>query len=307
MTLATVFVCGATGSQGGGAARQLRVRGANVHAITRNLDSAAAQELQSLGVKMWTGHYDDTELMKKAMAGCSGIFLNLMANLTDFDDEVRQARSVLAIAHEAGITHVVYTTGAGVNTPEKLDRDPDSFMAKVYGAKQAVEDVVRKAGFEHYTLIRPSHFMTNYLAPQIAMFPKLVDGGIYETALRKDDLLGCSDNWSIGNFAAAAFLDPVKFHAKEITFADEFLTTEQILKKVSAVTGREIKTVHLSDDEIQKRRVSDPVLQGQLFNKSGPILVDMEEVKSWGVPLSSWDVFLQREKRNILAAFKQAA
>ena len=48
----TVVVTGATGTQGGAVVKNLLERGHQVHAVTRNPESAKARELASAGVKL---------------------------------------------------------------------------------------------------------------------------------------------------------------------------------------------------------------------------------------------------------------
>lgn len=53
----TVFVCGATGAQGGHLARRLRAIGWGVHTTVRTPESPAAQSLSSIGVKITPGDW----------------------------------------------------------------------------------------------------------------------------------------------------------------------------------------------------------------------------------------------------------
>lgn len=48
----SVFVCSATGFQGGALARRLREIGWNVHATTRDLNSQAAMAMKIIGVRL---------------------------------------------------------------------------------------------------------------------------------------------------------------------------------------------------------------------------------------------------------------
>ena len=57
MTNPTVFVCGATGAQGGRLAHRLRAIGWGVHTTVRNQDSPAAQSLLSIGVDITPGDW----------------------------------------------------------------------------------------------------------------------------------------------------------------------------------------------------------------------------------------------------------
>ncbi|KAI9172277.1 NmrA-like family domain-containing oxidoreductase himF [Paramyrothecium foliicola] len=306
MSSLTVFVCGVTGIQGGAVARQLRAAAVEVHALARNITSANALDMQALGVKLWPGDYDATEALESAMAGCSAAFINFMPDFNDFGAELRWAKSIFSVAHAVGVNHVIYSSGVGVNAPETLEHwDPNTLAATFILSKQTIENELCKAGFQHWTILRPGAFMTNYTHPHVFMYPGLVDHGVWETAIRTDTILPFVDILTIGKFATAAFLDPVKFHSQEIEYADECLAIDEIMTKFSKATGRDLKAVNMRDEDIEAQRGSNPFIQGQLIMRNMVKLVDMEKVKSWGVPLSSVDAFLGREKERVLATYQQ--
>jgi uncharacterized protein YbjT (DUF2867 family) len=90
--LPTVFVCSATGSQGGFLTRQLRELNWNVHATVRNCESVAAKELLAAGVDITEGDWDNSETLKRSIAGCDKLFLCLYPNFSDMECEYRQAQ-----------------------------------------------------------------------------------------------------------------------------------------------------------------------------------------------------------------------
>ena len=88
----TVFVCSATGYQGGGLARKLREIGWNVHATTRDLSSAAALALKDIGVQLKECDWDNSDVLRDSIKGCDKLFLCLLPNWDDPSQERRQVR-----------------------------------------------------------------------------------------------------------------------------------------------------------------------------------------------------------------------
>lgn len=86
----TVYVCSATGFQGGALARKLRGLGWEVHATTRDLGSPAAAALTDIGVHLSQADWDDTEALKTSITGCDKLFLCLLPNWDDLSCERRQ-------------------------------------------------------------------------------------------------------------------------------------------------------------------------------------------------------------------------
>jgi uncharacterized protein YbjT (DUF2867 family) len=86
----TVYVCSATGCQGGALARELLKLGWDVHATTRNIGSPEAIALQAAGVQLAEGDWDNTEVLRGSIAGCDKLFLCLLPNWEDPSCERRQ-------------------------------------------------------------------------------------------------------------------------------------------------------------------------------------------------------------------------
>jgi hypothetical protein len=85
------------------------------------------------------------------------------------------------------------------------------------------------------------------------------------------------------------------------------VTLGNILKKLSEVTGRELRAVTLSEDEIQQQGKTNKSITAQLVMRHMSDLVDIEEVKKWGIPLSTFDAFVDREKARVLATYVKSS
>ncbi|KAF3388854.1 NmrA-like family domain-containing protein 1 [Penicillium rolfsii] len=300
MSPPTVFVCGATGNQGGALIHNLAPHGIKIHAITRVIDSPAAQRLQSQGILVSKGDFDDQESLKKGMSGCTTLFLNLSPNHTNATAEVEQARQILAIAKEVGVQHVIYTTALGTNNPEALKHwDPNSLVGTALSGKRIIEEEVRHSGFKSWTILRPGNFMTNFLFPLVRMYGGFVETGTFITAYSKDTVLPMVDPNDIGKFAAAAVLDPAKFHRMEIEIASQMMGIEAVLNDISQATGRELQTVYLSDEEIQEQSRQNALIYVQLAMRDLSQFVDMDQLKKWKIELGTFSQFLERERERV--------
>ncbi|KZL67629.1 NAD dependent epimerase [Colletotrichum tofieldiae] len=308
MSQQTIFVSGATGTVGGAVARSLLSEGITVCALARDPESPAAKALSTLGTSITPGDYDDDAALTEAMKGVTGAFLNLTPNFVDRNWELKAAKRIMAAAKEAGATHFVYSSGFAVQAPELLKHwDPNSSTAMVLLSKQSIEKEVRKAGFESWTILRPGSFAANYLVPLVAVFPDLVKDGRFITALRPENKIPMVDPNDIGKFASAAFQDPFKFNSEEVAISSELLTVDDIMAKLAKVTGRDIKAVYLSDEEVEAQKAGNPFIAGQLAARDLDQFADVKKTQSWGIPLGTFDEYLEREKDRVKETYGQLA
>lgn len=145
--------------------------------------------------------------------------------------------------------------------------------------------------------------MSNYVQPLVRMYAGLVDEGRWRTAMQRDTLIPLVDVDTIGRFGAAALRDPERFHGKEIELADEFATVDEVLGKLAAVTGRDLKAVYMTDEEVDAEKGTNPFVAGMLMMRGLAGFVDLEKVKEWGIPVSSMDRFIEREKSRVLETY----
>jgi len=296
----SVFVCGATGTQGGSLTNQLLGKDISVKAITRNINSTEAQRLISLGVSLTEGDFDDEECLRNAMVNCTSLFLNLRPDFTKPTGELDQARKILSVAKETGIKHVIYTSALATNNPERLTHwTPSGMIGMLLIGKQAIEKEVKGAGFETWTILRPGNFMSNFLNPLVRMYQGLVETGQFTTAFCPETILPMIDPNDIGKFAAAAILEPAKFNHQEIETVSQMMTVEDVVKDLSTATGKDIQAVFLSEDEITDQLPKNPTLGPQKVMRDMSLFVDMENVQKWGIELGTFAGFLEREKGRV--------
>ncbi|GAD95958.1 NAD dependent epimerase/dehydratase, putative [Paecilomyces variotii No. 5] len=305
MTTQAIFVCGATGTQGGAVTRHLLKHGGyTVHSISRNPESSAAESLQSLGVKLLKGDFNDKESLRDSIKNCTDLFLNFMPDLNNLQLEVEHAKDVLSLAKEAGVKYVIYSSSLSIKEPQRHKYwDPNSFTAAVLLSKQAIENEVRTAGFEYWTILRPGYFMSNLLPPLVRMYPGLLENGCWTTALTPETKLALIDPDDIGRFAAAAFSNPARFNKQEIPLSSELLGVEEIITALSRTSGRHLEAVFMAQEEAEAQAPTNPFISGQLAMRDMDQFVDDGLTRSYGLPLGTFEQFLQREKAKVVEAY----
>jgi uncharacterized protein YbjT (DUF2867 family) len=309
MAALKVFVCGATGTQGGSTARHLISHNATVRAIARDINSSAAKSLQSVGVQLLPGDFDNEDSLREGISGCTGVFLNLSPNYSDTTLEITRAKRIISIAKESGVTHFIYSSSFATEEPDKRISiwNLDSRLNMVLGTKQSIEQEVRTAGFEAWTVLRPANFMSNFLAPLVSIYPGRVQTGVFTNAFTAETLVPLVDPDAIGKFAAAAFVDTSKFNGKHIDVVSEMTGVEKIVASLAKATGREFSAVYVSPTEIDFNIPSNVAFAGQVALRDMSKFVDMDNIRAYGVPLGSFEEFLRRESESVQKTYSQSS
>lgn len=307
MSMPTVFICGATGSQGSALAHQLRRLDWAVHTTVRDPSSPAAQALAAAGVQLTPGDWDDDAALAAAMAGCDKLFLCLLPDFSDPTRELRQANVMVRLAREAGVRQVVASTSLGVFTLEdeaaKGGVVPGSLMAGHLANKKGIEETVRNGGFESWTFLRPAFFMANFLEPKVARYPEPRDKGTWTTAMTPEAPLALIDHADIAAFAVAVFQQPERFHDRAFGLASEMLTVQETLDALGEAAGKPLKAVFMTDEEIaEKQRTSNVFTNSQVSLRYAAKYINMDEVASVIRP-TSFRRFLERENEAVKSTY----
>jgi len=295
MSSKSALVLRATGSQGQGVVKHLAKSGWKVHALVSDPSADRALALQEFGnVSLYKGTLGDHASIEAAIAGTDAVFLTQMPSFTD-DSEVRDARAILDLAKAAGVKHIIHSTQLMLNNPNlRNDKSFPPMMAPVIIGKLDVEELIRASGLA-YTLLRPGWFMTNVTAP-IAdmMYPGLSDGK-FISSYTPDTILPAVDTDDIGVFVAAAFNDFDKFAGKAVTVVSEMITVADLLAEIEKASGKKLD-IHYRTAEETEKEANNPFVIGQKLTIGLEKWADMDEVKSYGIPLSSFKDFLQKNK-----------
>jgi uncharacterized protein YbjT (DUF2867 family) len=251
-----VLVIGATGQQGGAAARQLLERGRAVRALVRNPDSPAAGALRQAGVSLAVGDLDDPASLRAAMEGVHGLFLvlTMMAGPRISPEgviaEERRGKAVADLARESGIGHLVYSSINGAGARSGIP---------YYESKARIEEHIHALGIPA-TILRPVSFMDNFATYNR---PVLQDGElVVGLAVRPElpfQLISVRD---IGAFAAIAFGRPGQFLGRTVEIAGDILTPPQIAGAFGRACGLPAR---FRQTPIEQVRAFDPQL-AQMFS-----------------------------------------
>jgi uncharacterized protein YbjT (DUF2867 family) len=254
-TAAPVLVTGATGRQGGATARALLTAGVPVRALVRDRTTDRAKAVEAIGAELVTGDLHDRDSVVRAAEGARAVFSVQMPGITaegfDFESEVAQGVNLIEGAKAAGVPQFVHTsvTGAGrhTETPGWAEGRWAS-MEPTLGAKSAIQDRVRTAGFSHWTLLKPGFFMENFLPSMAFLFPRGIEGGLV-SVLNPETRLSLAAVDDIGQAAAAAIATPERFHGVELELASDYLSMTEIAEILSHALGTHLSAPDMTEEE----------------------------------------------------------
>ena len=217
---------GATGRQGGAAARHLLRNGWRVRAVTRKPESTKARALATMGIEVVRGDMGDRAAMAAALRGAHGVYSVQNPMVSGLAQEVRQGKTVADAAKEAGVGHLVYGS-AGTGKPGTGVGSWDS--------KLEVEAHMRALGLP-VTVLRPLAFMElmtdrGYFpaASTWRVMPLLMGGARPVGWLAVDDL---------GAIAARVFDDPGTYVGRELKLASDVRTIDECRALYREATGK---------------------------------------------------------------------
>ncbi|MGW3957974.1 NmrA family NAD(P)-binding protein [Streptomyces sp. NPDC004752] len=296
---APVLVTGATGQQGGATARALLAAGVPVRALVRDAATDRAKAVAALGAELATGDLHDVKSVIRAADGVRAVFSVQMPAFTadgpDFDGEVTQAVNLVEGAKAAGVRQFVHTsvTGAGQHTeaPGFAEGRWD-FIKATMGAKAAIQDRVREAGFTHWTLLKPGFFMESFRPSLRYMFPRGIEGGLV-ALLRPETRLSLVAVDDIGAAAAAAFAAPERFDRVELELASDYLPMTEIAEILSRTLGRDLPAPDMSEEEAAAAGMPPMGSVHQWLNEVGQP-ARPQYARDLGIPLTTFEEWAQR-------------
>jgi uncharacterized protein YbjT (DUF2867 family) len=299
---APVLVTGATGRQGGATARALRAAGVPVRALVRDPSTDRAKAVEALGAELVTGDLHDRDSVIRAAKGTRAVFSVQMPAMTaagfDFDGEVTQGVNLVEGAKAAGVPQFVHTsvTGAGQHT-----EDPGwaegrwASMAPTMGAKAAIQDHVRAAGFPHWTLLKPGFFMENFLPSMAFLFPRGIEGGLV-SVLNPDTRLSLVAVDDIGTAAAAAIAAPERFDGVELELASDYLSMTEIAEVLSRALGTHLAAPDMTEEQAIAAGMPAMGASHEKLNATGQP-ARPRYARELGIPLTSFDTWAQEHMR----------
>ena len=226
--MATVLVCGATGTTGSEVLRQLQAQGVGVRTLTRSERSAT--RLRDAGVEAVVGDLQEPSTLPACLKGIDAVYVASPAALELPAHEGNLARA----AAEAGVKHLVKLSvlGAGADAPITFGRL--HFHA---------EEQIRQSGVG-WTMLRANGFMQNTLA----WAPQIATGSVYGPIM--DARWSIVDIRDIAAVASAVLQDPDHHGGAvySLTGPEAGSPREQIAI-LSEVLGRELIAQEVSIDQ----------------------------------------------------------
>jgi uncharacterized protein YbjT (DUF2867 family) len=222
-----ILVTGATGRQGGSAARHLLRRGYRVRALTRDPGSAAAEALRSAGAEIVHGDLDHRASLERAVAGVYGVFSVQNFWETGFQREIDQGCRLCDVAKAAGVEHLVYSSVGSAHRDTHLDH---------FDSKWTIEEHIRGQAIP-WTIFRPVWFMQNWEGPFLR--PQLLAGTLALPLSRDVNFQQISAE-DVGAYVAMAFADPEEWMGRELDLAGDEASVEETVATFARVVGRSV-------------------------------------------------------------------
>jgi uncharacterized protein YbjT (DUF2867 family) len=288
-----VLVTGATGSQGGAAARALLAMGTRVRFLTRDPKSDAAQALVASGAQAAQGDLGDPASIAAAMHGVDAVFSVQVPDRHGGDDERRHGLAIVEAARAAGVTRFVHTSVAQAGNHTRFPGwNEGRWLSKYWTDKWDIEEAVRRAGFAQWTVLQPAFMMDNLARPKSRyLFPHLAQGKLLSALLPETKLhfIAADD---VGAFAAAALAGPSPLHGRTIPLASQALTMSEVATTLSKTLSAPVTAMHVSPQEARDSGLFAGWVTTQEWMNEVGYAVDLDKTRSWGIALTSLDAWL---------------
>ena len=241
----TVFVLGATGQQGGSAAKALKAAGWAVRALVRDPAAGKARTLAAVGIETVQGDLGDAASLRAALDGAYGVFSvqpssgqGAAYGVSD-EDEIRYGTAVATLAAEAGVRHFVYSSANAAG--------PGKSGVGHFDTKGVIEDHVRSLDMPS-TILRPNAFM------KILLLPGLLDAGRLSFFMRPNQAMQFMAVEDIGKVAAEVLANRDALQGRTIEIAGDTLTGTAVAAKMSRAAGRLITYRRFPEDLLESDR-----------------------------------------------------
>ncbi|MDR6102614.1 NAD(P)H dehydrogenase (quinone) [Agrobacterium larrymoorei] len=236
--MSKILVTGASGHLGQAIIRHLLetydVPAANIVAASR--DTAKLAGLAAKGVETRAADFDDASSLDSAFQGIDTLLIISTDALAVPGQRLKQHKAAVAAAAKAGVKHFAYTSMP----------NPDKSLVTFAPDHLGTEEAVKASGLP-YTIIRNAWYLDNYLHGM----PHNLASGQWFTATGN----GKVSNISRDDCARAAAAALAKGKAENKTYTltgPELLDADQIAALVSEATGKPLKAVKVSPEDLQK-------------------------------------------------------
>ena len=248
-----ILVVGATGRQGGAAARHLLQNGWPVKGMTRDRTKPSAKALEELGAEIVEADLEDRDSLDNALRGVYGVFGVITPFEKGVDSEVRQGKNLVDAAKEAGVGHFVYSSVGGADRNTGIPHFESKWQIENYLAASDLPS----------TILRPVFLMENFRFPRnkaailSGRLESTLDPEVPQQMLAVDD---------VGRFAAMAFGDPETWKGRALEIAGDEMTMPQAAEAFTRALGIKVRYVRIDLEAIK-----DPDRRAMMawFQKAG--------------------------------------
>ncbi|KAG2172726.1 hypothetical protein INT43_000073 [Umbelopsis isabellina] len=298
MSKKTILLTTATGTVGARMVTLLLDQGFHINALVRNTDSEAAQKLKVQGVTLFKGDFNDIPSIEAAAQGIFGVFVNAVSTMINMDEHTHN-NNVITTARKAGAKVGVYMSVVSADHKDEFPRyGPEHPSYNYWEAKYRSEKDLQEAGFDHWTIIRPAVFLSNFLPPLgDILFPHLKkEHTLLWPSLKSENLFPLVDPLDIAKFCAAPFWDTDSFSGQSIDLTTEYVTFTDLADKITQITGISVKAEFVTPKAAAARGLPERPNEWEEWKEQTNFKIDMDHVKSFPVKLSSVDEFLEKHK-----------
>lgn len=295
-----VLVTAATGRQGGATARALLAAGGTpVRAMVRNPDAPNARALAAAGAELVVGDLDDPASLWAACAGARAVFSMqapiVTATSVDYSKERAQGIHLVEAARAAGVRTFVHTATTGVGDHRNVEGWAEGRWKSheaYWENKLATCELVRGAGFEHWTILLPATFMDHVMLDPAGF----VDGRRLVTVLRPDLPIGLIAPDDVGKAAAAAILDPIKFDGVTLQLAGDVLTLPQIAEILARLDGKDYVVQSGSIEASIAAGLHPGVAHGMAYMNVAPLLARPQLARAFGLSPIRFETWARQQR-----------
>ncbi|QDE81865.1 NmrA family NAD(P)-binding protein [Myxococcus xanthus] len=295
-----VLVTAATGRQGGATARALLAEGSTpVRVMVRNPKEPNAKALAAAGAEVVVGDLDDPASLRAACAGARAVFSMqspiISTTGVDYSKELQQGRNLVEAALAEGVETFVHTATSGVGDHRNVEGWAEGRWKShetYWENKLATCDLVRSAGFKHWTLILPATFMDHPMLDPAGF----VDGRRLLTVIRTDQTIALVAPEDIGKTAAAALNNPATFNGVTLQLASDLLTLPQVAEVLSRLDGKEYIVQVSTVEEAVAAGLHPGVAQGLTYMNVAPVLARPEIARSYGLSPMSFETWARKRR-----------
>ncbi|TCM45308.1 NmrA/HSCARG family protein [Kribbella sp. VKM Ac-2568] len=319
-----IAVVGATGSQGGGLVRAILAdpdRQFAVRALTRNPQSAKAQELASAGAEVVQADLDDEASVRKAFDGAHGAFVvtNYWVERTPEEEaartraemELEQAEIAARAAKDADVQHVIWSTledtrehfGDDERVPSL---DDGRYKVPHFDAKGEGNELFMKYGVPT-TFLQTTFYFDSMAIPGVGPV-RGEDGKLVISLPMADQPLSGIASEDIGKTALGIFKRGEEFVGRTVSVAGEHLTVDQYAAKLTEALGEEVVYRPLTWDEFRALGIPSGVEMANMFQfyaEDSDRFTgdrDLELARELNPELKSFDDWLADHKNQLKAA-----